>query len=248
MPHTQCASTIDNMHDTTIQFNSQSTIKVTAVGNEKTPVIVMDEFALDTSSVIDYACKTAGFGKDSTSVYPGVRAKPTRQYLNEVLRVVVPILVKIYAVPMDRRIRSSTFYSLIATPPERLQILQRLPHFDSNRKYYFAMTHFLNRQSHGGTGLFRHKPTGYETITEDRVTNYIQAGDEFLLAHGDPAEEYFTKSTDHYELYETIEYRPNRLVAYPGCMLHSGLINPQTDINSNPETGRLTGNFFVDFQ
>jgi hypothetical protein len=54
-------------------------------------------------------------------------------------------------------------------------------------------------------------------------------------------------SNDEYELYHRIEYRPNRLVVYPGCLLHSGLVNPAVDINPDPRTGRLTANIFVDF-
>ena len=49
------------------------------------------------------------------------------------------------------------------------------------------------------------------------------------------------------ELYHRIDYRPNRLVVYPGCLLHSGLVNPVIDVDSNPRTGRLTANIFVDF-
>ena len=94
--------------------------------------MVIDEFAEDTSEVIRYARETARFRSDSTSVYPGVRAKPTSSYLNEIVRAMAPVLSQLYAVPEGRRIKFSTFYSLVATPPDELHVLQRIPHFDSN--------------------------------------------------------------------------------------------------------------------
>jgi hypothetical protein len=236
------------MPDALLTFNPECALKIAPVGREQTPLVIIDDFAQDTAGVIDYACKIATFGRDTTSAYPGVRAQPPGEYLRSIVRSIAPILMKVYAVPESLRMRFSTFYSLIATPPQELQLLQRLPHFDSNRQFYFAITHFLSPREHGGTGLFRHNPTGFESVTEDRLPEYVKAGDGFLQANGDPRVGYFTTSDDHYTLYEEIDYRPNRLVAYPGSLLHSGLVNPQTDIDASPESGRLTGNVFIDFR
>ena len=76
----------------------------------------------------------------------------------------------------------------------------------------------------------------------------MQTSKTFIETHGEPAQRYIDGSTDHFELYSHIEYKPNRLVAYPGCLLHSGLVNPKHDINPDPRTGRLTANIFVDFK
>ena len=236
------------MAEVSIQANPAAKPQVFLAGNERTPVVIVDDFLTDTGGVIDYAINSAGFEPDNTYVYPGVRAQPPGEYLQEVIRAIVPFLNKVYAVPTDRKLSLNTFYSLVATPPEQLAVLQRLPHFDSNKQYFFAITHYLNPGEFGGTGLFRHRPTGFENITEDRMRNYVRAGDAFLRAHGDPPAAYIAQSTDHFELYERIEYRPNRVVAYPGSMLHSGLIDPARDINSDPATGRLTANFFFEFQ
>ncbi len=236
------------MTEVSIQANPQASPQVYLAGNEKTPVVVIDDFAADTGGVIDYAINSASFEPDATYVYPGVRARPPGEYLQEVIRAIVPFLGKVYGVPTDRNLSLNTFYSLVATPPEQLGVLQRLPHFDSNKKHFFAITHYLNPGEYGGTGLFRHRPTGFENVTEDRLQDYVSAGDAFLRAHGDPPAAYIAQSTDHFELYERIEYRPNRVVAYPGSMLHSGLIDPARDISADPATGRLTANFFFEFQ
>jgi len=98
------------------------------------------------------------------------------------------------------------------------------------------------------TGFYRHRPTGFETVTEDRLARYIEAGDAFLAANGDPPQQYFGVGDQQFELYDQVDYKANRLVLYPGYLLHSGLVNPARDINSDPATGRLTSNVFVEFR
>ena len=236
------------MGETIFQVNRQSTLQVQAVGKEQTPVIIIDDFAVDTCGIIDYACDTANFGDDSTAAYPGVRAPLAREHMIAQLDALYPLLCRVYAVPDNLQMRPvNAVYSLLTTPEEDLRILQRVPHIDSSKPYYVAITHYLSSGQFGGTGLYRHKPTGFETITEDRFAAYVESGDAFLAKHGDPEPRYFGGSDDHYELFDCIDYRPNRLVAYPGYLLHSGLVDPARDINPDPRTGRLTSNVFVDF-
>ena len=68
-----------------------------------------------------------------------------------------------------------------------------------------------------------------------------------MKTHGLPPAKYIDASTDHYEIIHEIEYRPNRLVMYPGNLLHSGLVKPERDLGWDPATGRLTANLFIDF-
>ncbi len=236
------------MTDVSIRANPEASPHVFLAGRERTPVVIVDDFALDTADVIRYALTSARFGPDRDTLYPGVRAEPPGSYLQEISRAMLPVLEEVYAVPADRKVRSISHYSLVATPPRHLQGLQRVPHFDSTHKNFFAITHYLNPGEFAGTGLFRHRPTGFENVTEGRFDEYVRAANAFIAAHGDPPAEYIAASTDHFELYEQLDYRPNRLVAYPGSLLHSGLIDPARDVSSNPATGRLTANFFIEFR
>lgn len=231
-----------------IRTNPASSPQVFAVGEERTPVIVIDDFALDTGDVIRYAVQSASFALDETYVYPGVRAKPPREYIQEIVRALGPLLGQVYSIPVGLALAVNSYYSLVATPPGELQVLQRVPHFDSTTRYFYAVTHYLNPGDFGGTGLFRHTPTGFENVTDDRIQAYARAGDAYLREHGDPPAEYIRATDDHYELFEAIDYRPNRLIAYPGSLLHSGLIDPDMDISPDPATGRLTANFFMRFK
>ena len=95
--------------------------------------------------------------------------------------------------------------------------------------------------------MFRHRETGLERITEDRLDEYNRSREAYAAVHGQDETAYVKGSNDQYELYHRIEYRPNRLAVYPGCLLHSGLVDPAVDVNPDPRTGRLTANIFVDF-
>lgn len=237
------------MQDELIQINPKAALKVRKVGKEGTPLIIIDDFAQDTTAVIDYACDSANYGPDTTSAYPGVRAKLPRDYVITVLNAVYRLLFQVYSVPANLGMKPvNTVYSVITRPEEDLEVKQRLPHFDSNGPYYLAILHYLQPGDFCGTGLFRHRPTGYEKILENRSAEYHRSQELFLSEHGNPPRKYIRASDDHYELYDQIDYQPNRLVVYPGSLLHSGLVIPEVDIDPNPQTGRLTANVFVNFQ
>lgn len=236
------------MQEVSFAVSPHASLQVQTVGQAGTPVIVIDEFGADLTDVIEYACESAEYGPDVKSMYPGLRARLPKSYARSVLTQVYRLLFGVYDVPADLGMKAvSAAYSLITTPEGDLEPGQRRPHFDSSRPYYLAILHYLNDGAFCDTGLFRHRQTGLERITEDCVDEYIQSCEAYTAAHG-PAEPIYVKgSNDQYELYHRIEYRSNRLVVYPGCLLHSGLVDPAVDVDSNPRTGRLTANIFVDF-
>lgn len=219
------------------------------VGRERTPVLVIDSLTQNCDAFINYACHEARFTLDETSGYPGVRAPLPQDYATAVLGALYPLLQQIYTVPPDHKMWPvNAVFSLVCTPEAQLRVLQSLPHFDSARRYYFAMTHYLNPGDFGGTALYRHRPTGFENVTQDRLDTYVQAGDQYLTEHGDPRPGYFGDSDGHYRRIDQVDWMPNRLVAYPGSLLHSGLVQPSRDLSDDPRTGRLTANLFVCFQ
>jgi hypothetical protein len=232
------------MRDATIAVNAEASPEVRTVGRDRTHVIVIDDFALDLGEIIDYGCGSAEFGSDGTSMYPGLRAPLPKGYVRAVLQQIYRLLFAVYEVPPDLGMKTvNAVYSLITTPEADLRAGQCSPHFDSCRPFYLAVLHYLNPGSFCDTGLFRHRATGLERVSEETVETYLRACEE--KAADEPG--YIRGSNAHYELYDRIEYRPNRLVAYPGSLLHSGLVDPAVDINPDPRSGRLTANIFVDF-
>jgi len=236
------------MQEITIEVNPNASLKIESVGHAGTPLIVVDDFATGLDEIIEIACESAEYEPDMMSMYPGLRAKLPKAYVREVLKEIYRLLFTVYSVPPELGMKATNAaYSLISTPEEELDPGQCRPHFDSNRPYHLAILHYLNKGEFCDTGLFRHRATGLEKITEEYVETYIHSCEAFSAAHGQPEQVYVKGSNDQYELYHRIEYRPNRLVVYPGCLLHSGLVKPAVDINPDPRSGRLTANIFVDF-
>lgn len=103
----------------------------------------------------------------------------------------------------------------------------------------------LSRFSFGGDSGLR--STGLERISGEHVELNFQSCAEYASKHGQAEQSYVKGSNEQCELHHRIEFRPDRLVACPGSLLHLGLVDPAVDINPDPRTGRLTANIFVIF-
>ncbi len=231
-----------------VDLNPALKIEHRVVGRERTPVLVLDEVLTSTEALRSYAAQNAGFSSKDTQGYPGIRAPLPASYGQALLPGLRGIIADAYGLSdtADCDLVHELF-SLVATAPEHLGLLQRVPHFDNHSPFYFATVHYLSPGHHGGTGIFRHRPTGFESISESRYPIFARAAQAYVQSAGEPPLSYIKESDDHFELVEELEYQPNRMIIYPGYLLHSGLIEPETDISSNPETGRLTANLFLLF-
>ena len=250
------SQTTHSNHVNPVQNSTDSIITVSGfkpqvcyIGQEQTPVIIIDNFADELSTLLGIARQQAVFTKDDGSYYPGVRAPLPQRYAIEVINQVFQLIYDVYTVPHHLRIKPQILsFSLISQAPESLMPLQRLPHFDTPEPYYFAILHYLNEAPHGNTAFFRHKNTGFERVNEARMEHYFTSANAFLTENAKNTPEYFVQSDQHYDIYHQIEYQPNRLVIYPGNLLHSTLVNLHTDIDDDPNTGRLTANIFINFK
>lgn len=231
-----------------IKLNKPFDTDIRIVGDERTPVVVIDEPILNVESLIQYAVRDAKFEFDNRFAYPGIRASLPGEYAETLVPELLDIISQVYKTPPSYEFHLiHQLFSLVTRRPEELGSLQCVPHFDNHSPFYFATVHYLNPEEHAGTGIFRHRPTGYERIPEARYPAYIEAAEAHIKANGLPAQKYINTSDDHFELIAEIEYRPNRLIMYPGNVLHSGLIEPERDIDENPAKGRLTANLFLYF-
>lgn len=235
------------MYSNNLQLNPNISSIVLRVGDEKTPVIIIDDYITDTESVVAYVGQRINFDAEKHTYYPGFRAQTDEDYKNFVVRTIGDQLFKPFNAAGFRLIADSSYYSLVATPPDKLTAGQCRPHADTARPYYLAVMHYLGSGEHGGTGFFKHKPTGFEKVSAHRLDKYVQSVAAFDKAHNGTQQGYITDTTDQYELIGSVGYKPNRVIIYPGCLLHSGLIKPESDISKDPRTGRLTANVFLDF-
>lgn len=223
--------------------------QVIKVGQEQTPVIVIDNFCVSVQDIIADACDNQTFAGDNNSYYPGIRATLPRDYVVKLLKAIYQGIYKVYGIDRSLALKIKlTYFSLINTPAKQLSLLQRIPHFDATQPNYFAILHYLNPGEHGGTGFFRHKNTGFEKIDEQRIGHYIKTCEDHMNEHGEPAAKYHNANSEQFDLYDQVAYKPNRLVIYPGNLLHSTVVNLNNDIDGDPATGRLTSNIFVEFE
>lgn len=229
-----------------LEWNPEATVQVRIVGRERTPVVVVDDPLRCTRALIDYAATGAQFSTEGAQGYPGVRAPLPAQYAAAVLPQLEPLISRAFGLPAPLQSKLiHQLFSLVAQPAETLQMLQRAPHFDNRCPFYFATVHYLAAGAHGGTGIFRHRPTGFESVSEARYAQFVRAAEAHVRRHGPPPARYIRESDNHFELIEELPYRANRLLLYPGYLLHSGLIDPDRDISADPATGRLTANLFL---
>ena len=231
-----------------IQINSACRLETRIVGNEKTPVVIIDEPVQSTEGLIRHALQRAEFDDAGDSSYPGIRADLPSAYANALGPQLIGLISHVFKIPSSARPHLvHQLFSLVTLPPGELEPLQRLPHTDNRSPFYFATVHYLNAGDHGGTGFFRHRPTGFERITNERYASFKDAETAHIAAQGAPADKYIDATDDHYELIADVDYQPNRMAIYPGNILHSGLIRPDRDIDADPATGRLTANLFFYF-
>lgn len=230
-------------------INPESRMTVQYVGIERTPVVVLDDFLLDTQHLIRHAEQNVKFESIQSTLYPGIRTILPKEYVLTSLQALFKKLYEIFEVPSHLTLKPlGIYYSLLNLSPAELSSMQRIPHFDTNRSYYLALLHYLNPMPHGGTGFFRHIETGFERINEQRSTKYLQAVKGKLACIERDYQGYCVASNNYFEMYHQIDYQPNRMLIYPGNLLHSGLVNLATDIDPNPATGRLTANIFIEFK
>lgn len=213
-------------------------------------LVFIDNFLQDPQALVEAACAAtyqpcpgAAEGKG----YPGIRAPAPAAYA-EALRELAEPLIKInFGVPEELPIRSSVdSFSLTTTPAAELGPLQRTPHFDASTPHHMAVLLYLCDGRHGGTGFYRHRATGIQRVTAENREGFL---DQYFaeINQRPPPARYYAEGDAQFEFLGMIPARFNRLVVYPGSLLHTACIHPGLSISSDPRRGRLTVNTFYDF-
>jgi hypothetical protein len=198
-------------------------------------VYVVDDFMENPQELVDYAKSKAYFGKvgaDRTA-YPGIRDRLPSNYE----RALAEVMERVF--PECRPIISRCMLSLTTLDAGQLHAAQKIPHVDTASDDQYASVHYLCDQRHGGTALYRYLP---------RNTIRIRSGDgavvqEMIQAVHDHPEEhqgYLIGNTQFYKQELVVEAKFNRLVIYPGNLLHCALLTSPESLNPDASRGRLT--------
>jgi hypothetical protein len=217
-------------------------IRIEEIGRERQPVIVIENFVPNfghlraAAQMMEY--RTLG------RHYPGLRAEVATADVEAYLAPVRDLISEVFGCPGGLDLISAGF-SIVTTRPVDLTPIQRLPHFDGWEIERIALLHYLDDAEKGGTAFYRHRSTGYETISADRHAAYDAALHRDVAQHGLPGPAYIAGDTPLYERIARFEARPNRALVYRGHLLHCADLPDTLDFTPDPGMARLTVNTFL---
>lgn len=223
-------------------------VTINSVGHEQKSLIIIDEFVNKPDLLVGYAaCAENGqFDQQKSDYYPGMR-KPAPQAYLALFKTLLPLLKSTYGLNHVKQVDViMSAFSLASTPINQLRPIQMLPHFDSPAENQFAVVHYLCEPEHGGTSFYRHRGSGYESISIDRLNAYRNEIKQQAIAeklHLNP--QYINGDTPLFERTYLLEAKMNRTVIYPSNLLHSGNIRSDIELSNDPEQGRLTISSFI---
>jgi hypothetical protein len=215
---------------------------VERVGTEQSPVLVIDNLIVDPEALID-AAGGAVYLKLGP-LYPGVRAPAPESYARVLAEILDPLIGQAFGSTIEPELELCAF-SLVTTAPTALSVSQRIPHFDGTEPDRLAFVHYLCAPEQGGTAMYRHRSTGFERIDDTRLDDYRSALALDIERHGEPKPGYLNGDTEIFERTASFDAAFNRLILYPGSVLHSGNISADVSLIEDPRKGRLTVNGFA---
>ncbi|RDE05662.1 DUF6445 family protein [Sphingomonas aracearum] len=212
-------------------------VQVERIGREGTPVVIIDDFAPEPKALVEEAAGTP-LGRLG-AFYPGVRAPVRPAYRDAVGPLLAAAAKRVFGFSQRLAI-DRTLFSLTVTPPAELTLAQRIPHIDDVAPGKLAVVHYLGRTDWGGTRFFRHRSTGFETVTAARHRPYLDALAADFRTHGEPPAGYITGATPLFEPIGEVAAVFNRAVLYPSGLLHCAAIDNALVLPLDVEAGRLT--------
>jgi hypothetical protein len=212
------------------------------VGSARQPVIAVDDFTGTPQDAVALAAAMVPFPPAVGNYYPGLRrpivaGDAAFGYVERLLEEAAPFIGGAFDVDGFDLIEAS--FSMVTAPPETLDPAQRAPHFDSVDPDQVAVMHYLRETP--GTAFYRQRATGIETVDAGNAARFVGAATSVAATMAG----YIDGSNEHYEQIGAVAGRADRLVAYRGAMLHSGIIPPDATFSADPRDGRLTTNIFV---
>jgi len=216
--------------------------KVVRFGQEGQPLVIFDDFAPAPDAWIDDAAMLS-YSRIGVH-YPGVRAEVPPRMKAQFAASVMPVAEAVFGVAAEPGLVESC-YSIVTTPPADLTPTQRLPHFDSTDPNRLALLHYLSPGEEGGTAFYRHRATGFESVSQGRLASYTAAIDREIAEQGLPDADYIRGSTSQFEQIHHVGARFNRAILYRGNTIHCADIPSGMALPADPYRGRLTINTFL---
>lgn len=236
----------DVCDETSSKNSTARKISAVKIGKEKNTVVIIDNFYSMPEQLIELACSEPPFVGHKTDYYPGVRKAISGNYATQSLEIIEPLISEYFAITGEHTSQVNLgAFSLATTPTHKLRPIQCVPHIDTHDHYQFALVHYLCSEHYGGTSFYRHKSTGYETISDARLVDYFRILKQEVISSGLQTPTYINGDTPLFERIGNVPVQFNRAVLYHSNALHSGNISETLGLSSNPREGRLTANLFI---
>ncbi|MGJ8680025.1 DUF6445 family protein [Paraglaciecola sp.] len=226
-----------------IHFSPTMKIQFLEVGQERCPLVIVDNFASHPEHLIEYAMQNGG-DAPAQGYYPGVRAPAPPGYAQLLLEFVRQKAHAHFGLSAEKIVSCDSCFSMVTTPVESLTVQQSVPHFDRPIASDIAVVHYLCDEKFGGTSLYRHKTTGFEFVDNTRLEQYLHTQQKEFSKLGKP-KGYVNGDTETYERIVSVEAKFNRAVFYPCANLHSGNISKDYQFVAHPQLGRFTATSFI---
>ncbi|HEX8572353.1 MAG TPA: DUF6445 family protein [Allosphingosinicella sp.] len=217
------------------------------IGAEREPVLLVEGAMSRPADLVEYAASEVAFEPvwGPSGGYPGIRAPAPLDYVEALVRALDPGIRRAFGLERVKLARAECSFSLVTLPPERLAPLQRIPHVDTTDPLQFALLHYLCEAHHGGTAFYRHRATGFETLTAERQRAYEAIRSSEIC--GAPTA-YIDGDSIHYERTAAFDAGFDRILVYRSRAFHSGRIAAGQPLSEDPRRGRLTANIFINYR
>jgi hypothetical protein len=225
-------------------LGSSIKVRLEHVGAERQPLMIVDDVLADPQAMID-AAREAKFYVPHHTNYPGINAPVPQSYYLTVITALRGPIEAAFGVPHSAYLSYFGFFALATVGAYDAQPIQKIPHRDSPDPNRLAMVHYLCRGGFGGTGFFRHRATGFESVDASRQADYESAARRELDGMPPGTSGFIPAQTRNYQLIGQSEAVFNRLIVYRSHVLHSALLADGAG-SADPTVGRLTANGFIE--
>jgi Family of unknown function (DUF6445) len=212
---------------------------------------VIDDFLLNPEAAVTFACDRSDRFEAQERAYPGLVLPVGNTPLEAVNRFIQTELSRLFNFCRG----GITFHSqlsLTMLQPDQFTWIQRLCHTDPRlepgRMNLAALLYLFKDPELGGTGFYRWKEPEFWREMTSLQRDDPDAGLDVLRERFEmfrqPAR-YMTESNEAAELLDVAPAKFNRLIFYSGELPHSAHITHPERLSADPQTGRLTLNWFV---
>lgn len=232
-----------------LELSENICVRKEFVGIEKTPIIIVDNMFKYIDKICESVRVNAKFNVQNGNIYPGLQAGMFRDFGETVLSYAKIAITGEYDGVSKLQCKPyAAFFSMVSSPGAALSFKQRIPHCDHNSPSSFAVMLYLAEGDFGGTAFFKHNKTQFETVDELRKACYATELESLEVNSASEFKGYHSLESPHFTAIGSVPYRQNRLLIYPGNLLHSGLIKDERDVFTSPQQGRLAANLFLRYE